>query len=116
VRIIDLLRSGKPAVTATQRPRLHYWEVRAGGQRYFLKRFQDWYPTEAIRYIHSILRCLEEERLPAPRAALNTVGVSFTEAGGNPCQAYGLSAGVLQHGGQVAPEFLVVEMSVGIDQ
>jgi Ser/Thr protein kinase RdoA (MazF antagonist) len=73
-------RTGKPEVTVSQRPRLHYWEVIAGGQRYFLKRFQDWYPTEAIRYIHSILRCLAEERLPAPRYVLNTVGVSFTEA------------------------------------
>jgi Ser/Thr protein kinase RdoA (MazF antagonist) len=74
-------QAGKPAATATQRPRLHYWEVRTGNQRYFLKRFQDWYPTEAIRYIHSILRCLEENRLPTPRAVFNTVGVSFTEAG-----------------------------------
>jgi Ser/Thr protein kinase RdoA (MazF antagonist) len=73
--------AGKPPATPTQRPRLHYWEVRAGNQRYFLKRFQDWYPTEAIRYIHSILRCLEENHLPTPRAILNTVGVSFTEAG-----------------------------------
>jgi Ser/Thr protein kinase RdoA (MazF antagonist) len=72
---------GKPAATTTQRPRLHYWEVRAGNTRYFLKRFQDWYPTEAIRYIHSILRCLEENHLPSPRYVLNTVGVSFTEAG-----------------------------------
>jgi Ser/Thr protein kinase RdoA (MazF antagonist) len=74
-------RAGKPAATATQRPRLHYWEARAGGQRYYLKRFQDWYPTEAIRYIHSILRCLEENHLPTPRPVLNLVGVSFTEAG-----------------------------------
>jgi Ser/Thr protein kinase RdoA (MazF antagonist) len=74
-------QAGKPAATATQRPRLHYWEVRAEGRRYFLKRFQDWYPTEAIRYIHSILRCLEESHLPTPRAVLNTVGVSFSEAG-----------------------------------
>jgi Ser/Thr protein kinase RdoA (MazF antagonist) len=74
-------QAGKPAATATQRPRLHYWEVIADGQRYFLKRFQDWYPSEAIRYIHSILRCLEENHLQTPRAVLNTVGVSFTEAG-----------------------------------
>lgn len=71
---------GKPEATETQRPRLHYWEVVAGGQRYFLKRFQDWYPTGAIRYVHSILRCLQEERLPTPRYVLNTFGVSFTEA------------------------------------
>jgi Ser/Thr protein kinase RdoA (MazF antagonist) len=74
-------QAGKPVATATRRPRLHYWEVIADGQRYFLKRFQDWYPTESIRYIHSILRCLEETHLQTPRAALNAVGVSFTEAG-----------------------------------
>jgi Ser/Thr protein kinase RdoA (MazF antagonist) len=73
-------RAGKPRATATQRPRLHYWEVIAENRRYFLKRFQDWYPTEAIRYIHSILRCLEENRLPTPRFVLNTDGVSFSEA------------------------------------
>jgi Ser/Thr protein kinase RdoA (MazF antagonist) len=77
---LDKVLVGKPEATATQRPRLHYWEVVADGRRYFLKRFQDWYPTEAIRYIHSILRCLEENRLPTPRYVLNTVGVSFTEA------------------------------------
>src|SRR5690242_7560525 len=35
-------RAGKPRATATQRPRLHYWEVIAENRRYFLKRFQDW--------------------------------------------------------------------------
>jgi Ser/Thr protein kinase RdoA (MazF antagonist) len=73
-------RAGKPAAAGVQRPRLHYWEVIAGDRRYFLKRFQDWYPTPAIRYIHSILKCLEEDQLPTPRVVLNRVGVSFTEA------------------------------------
>jgi Ser/Thr protein kinase RdoA (MazF antagonist) len=76
-------RAGKPAIGATQRPRLHYWEVVAGNRRYFLKRFQDWYPTASIRYIHSILAHLADEGLPVPRWVADCAGASYTEVAGS---------------------------------
>jgi Ser/Thr protein kinase RdoA (MazF antagonist) len=74
---------GKPPVRDGQRPRLHYWEVVAGNRRYFLKRFQDWYPAESIRYAHSILGHLAEEGVPAPRWVADRSGVNYTEVAGS---------------------------------
>ncbi|HLY31649.1 MAG TPA: hypothetical protein VKQ36_11510, partial [Ktedonobacterales bacterium] len=63
-------RASKPALTETQRPRAHYWEVFAGSKRYFLKQFHSWYPDESIRYTHSILDHLVDQGAPAPRVIL----------------------------------------------
>lgn len=73
---------GKPPITETSRPRAHYWEVAAGNRRYFLKRFHEWYPSESIRYTHSILSTLAEETLPVPRWVPDRDGKSFIETGG----------------------------------
>ena len=64
-------------------PRLHCWEVMAGNRRYFLKRFQDWYPTESICYTHSILAHLANEGLAVPRVVADTSGATFTELCGS---------------------------------
>lgn len=69
----------KPATTATQRPRAHYWEVVAGNKRYFLKRFHDWYPVDSIHYTHSILAHLFEEGLPVPRVIADKRGTNYCE-------------------------------------
>jgi Ser/Thr protein kinase RdoA (MazF antagonist) len=69
----------KPATTATQRPRAHYWEVIASNKRYFLKRFHDWYPVESIHYTHSILTHLFEEGLPVPRVIVDKRGANYCE-------------------------------------
>ncbi len=76
-------QAGKPAITPTQRPRLHYWEVAAGNRRYFLKRFQDWYPSASIRYVHSLLAHLSDEGLPVPRSVATCSGASFAEVAGS---------------------------------
>lgn len=74
---------GKPAARETQRPRLHYWEVAAGNKRYFLKRFQDWYPTTSITYMHSVLSYLAEEGLSVPRPVADRSGAGHTEIAGS---------------------------------
>lgn len=75
-------RIGKPDPTETQRPRAHYWDVTAGGQRLYLKRFHDWYPVESVRYVHSILAHLREQSLPVPQWVPATTGASYVEAEG----------------------------------
>lgn len=74
----------KPTASATQQPRAHYWEVFAGNDRYFLKRFYHWYPTESIRYMHSVLAHLAKRQLPVPIwiADVNT-GELYAEAAGS---------------------------------
>jgi Ser/Thr protein kinase RdoA (MazF antagonist) len=74
---------GKPSPCDGQRPRLHYWEVVAGNRRYYLKRFQDWYPTGSIRYVHSILAHLAEQGLAAPRVVAGADGADCVEVGGS---------------------------------
>ncbi len=73
---------GKPAPTATQHPRAHYWEVTSADKRYFLKRFHEWYPSASIRYTHSILLHLVGQSVPVPRWVPNRSGESFTELDG----------------------------------
>ncbi|HEX6121883.1 MAG TPA: phosphotransferase [Ktedonobacterales bacterium] len=72
----------KPAPTETQHPRAHYWEITSGGRRYFLKRFHDWYPREAIHYTHSILSHLAGQAMPTPRWVADRDGASFVEHDG----------------------------------
>jgi Ser/Thr protein kinase RdoA (MazF antagonist) len=55
----------------------------AGSRRYFLKRFQDWYPTDSIRYTHSILAHLADEGLSVPHVVADTSGATFTERCGS---------------------------------
>src|SRR5260221_5934824 len=76
-------QAGKPVTTSTQRPRLHYWEVVDGNHRYFLKRFQDWYPSASIRYVHSLLAHLSDEGLLVPRSVTTCSGASFAEVAGS---------------------------------
>src|SRR5579875_907918 len=75
-------RVSKPAITETQRPRAHYWEIFAGSKRYFLKQFHSWYPDESIRYSHSILAHLVDQGAPAPRVIPDTNGESYTQVDG----------------------------------
>src|SRR5262249_17239971 len=56
----------KPQPTAAEQPRAHYWEVLAGTSRYFLKRFYPWYPSSAIRHMHSMLAHLGAQQVPVP--------------------------------------------------
>jgi Ser/Thr protein kinase RdoA (MazF antagonist) len=76
---------GKPAPTAAQRPRAHYWEVVAGPHHYFLKRFYDWYPSAAIRHLHSVLSHLAAPPmpLPVPQPVPASTGASYAEAAGS---------------------------------
>lgn len=76
-------RVTKPAATETQRPRAHFWQVETDGRRYFLKQFHEWFPAESITYAHSIHARLIEQGLPAPRAALDRDGASFTHVSGS---------------------------------
>ena len=48
-------------------PRLHYWMVSCNGQRYFLRRFHDWFSEDAILWMHSVMGHLVSHRLPVPR-------------------------------------------------
>lgn len=73
----------KPAATAVQRPRAHYWEVFAGNRRFYLKRFHDWYPVESIHYTQSILAHLSEQGIAVPRYVPDSSGASFTQAAGS---------------------------------
>lgn len=83
----------KPASTATQRPRAHYWEVFAGNKRYFLKRFHDWYPVDSIDYTHSILGHLFEEGLPVPRVIADKDGAHYCEGAGSSWALYAAREG-----------------------
>lgn len=73
-------RVSKPAATATQQPRAHYWEVMAGSEHYFLKRFYKWYPTPSIVAMHSVMSRLAQQRLPVPQVVLDADGASFVQA------------------------------------
>jgi Ser/Thr protein kinase RdoA (MazF antagonist) len=73
---------GKPAPTETQHPRAHYWEITAGARRYFLKRFHDWYPAEAITYVHSLLSHLADQALCVPHWVPDRSGASFAQVDG----------------------------------
>ncbi|WIG60270.1 MAG: hypothetical protein OJF49_003018 [Ktedonobacterales bacterium] len=75
----------KPAPSATQQPRAHYWEVVDGSDRYYLKRFYSWYPTAGIRHMHSILAHLAAgpRPLPVPRPVFTASGESSVEAAGS---------------------------------
>ena len=77
--------AAKPSGTPTQQPRAHYWEIVAGPQRYFLKRFYDWYPTSAIQHVHSLLRHLAAppNPLPVPQPVATEAGASYAEAAGS---------------------------------
>jgi Ser/Thr protein kinase RdoA (MazF antagonist) len=73
----------KPAATAAEQPRAHYWEVTADGLRYYLKRFYNWYPTESIRYMHSVTARLSRQSVPVPQwVSARLTGESFAEAAG----------------------------------
>ncbi|HEY7976083.1 MAG TPA: phosphotransferase [Ktedonobacterales bacterium] len=73
----------KPEATASEQPRAHYWEVLAGGARYFLKRFYPWYPSDAIRYVHSVMTQLARQGVSVPQPVLvGQGGDTFAEVGG----------------------------------
>ena len=78
-----LLQDPRAGKSTHCEPRLHCWEVAAGNRRYFLKRFQDWYPTESIRYTHSILAHLANEDLSVPRVVGDSSGATFTDLCGS---------------------------------
>ncbi len=80
----------KPAPTPTQQPRTHYWEVVAPSGRYFLRRFYSWYPTSAIRYMHSVTAHLMRSgvSIPVPQHVPAPNGLSYVEAGGTSWALY----------------------------
>ncbi len=80
----------KPAPTPTQQPRTHYWEVLAPSGRYFLRRFYSWYPTSAIRHMHSVTSHLlrASSAVPAPQYVPAPNNLSYVEAGGTAWALY----------------------------
>lgn len=72
----------KPAPTATQQPRTHYWTVLSERGRFFLRRFYSWYRPANIRYMHSVMRRLAMHNLPVPEIVPGPSGESFVEAQG----------------------------------
>jgi Ser/Thr protein kinase RdoA (MazF antagonist) len=75
----------KPAPAPGQPPRAHYWEIVAGPQHYFLKRFYDWYPVAAIQHLHSVLNHLAAppNPLPVPVPVPTQSGASYAESTGS---------------------------------
>lgn len=72
----------KPEATASEQPRAHYWEVLANGSRYFLKRFYPWYPSDSIRYVHSVMSHLSRQGVTVPQPVLTDQrGDTFAEIG-----------------------------------
>jgi Ser/Thr protein kinase RdoA (MazF antagonist) len=80
----------KPTPTPTQQPRTHYFEVLAPDGHYYLRRFYSWYPTTAIRYMHSVAEHLLRSvpAIPVPQHVAAPGGLSYVEAGGTAWALY----------------------------
>lgn len=69
--------ANKTAQTGGSQPRAHIWEIEAGGRRLILKRYHAWLDEDAVRYEHSVLAHLAEQRFPVAVPLPAEDGVRF---------------------------------------